>query len=125
MHSLKSLQKEIFSKTYTPPKTSGTGLPRKNLKKAKKMLEKEGWFVEDGKLKKDGNEFTFEFLIVSPSLEKIGLAFQKNLKTKKYDFLTPIDRVHSAGQTAAAAAATSGVKKYGSIISIRFGLYGR
>ena len=77
----KSLPKEIFSKTYTPPKTSGTGLPRKNLKKAKKMLEKEGWFVEDGKLKKDGNEFTFEFLIVSPSLEKIGLAFQKNLKT--------------------------------------------
>ena len=29
---------------------------------------------------KNGVEFTFEFLIVSPSIEKIALAFQKNLK---------------------------------------------
>jgi len=29
---------------------------------------------------KDGEEFIFEFLIVSPSLEKLALSFQKNLK---------------------------------------------
>ena len=29
---------------------------------------------------KDGKEFIFEFLIVSPSLEKLALSFQKNLK---------------------------------------------
>ena len=29
---------------------------------------------------KDGKEFTFEFLIVSPSVEKIALAFQKTLE---------------------------------------------
>ena len=48
--------------------------------KAKEILEKEGWFVEDGKLVKDGKEFKFEFLIVSPSDEKIALAYQSNLK---------------------------------------------
>ena len=44
------------------------------------MLEMEGWIIKDGKLIKDGEEFVFEFLIISPSLEKIGLAFQKNLE---------------------------------------------
>ena len=52
-------------------------MPRDNLRIAKKILEGEGWFVEDGKLIKDGKEFAFEFLIVSPSVEKIALAFQK------------------------------------------------
>ena len=46
----------------------------------KRQLEKEGWFVENGKLIKDGKEFKFEFLIVSPSDEKIALAYQSNLK---------------------------------------------
>ena len=55
-------------------------MPRDNLRIAKKILEGEGWFVEDGKLMKDGKEFAFEFLIVSPSVEKIALAFQKTLE---------------------------------------------
>ncbi|MBI28891.1 MAG: Oligopeptide-binding protein AppA [Alphaproteobacteria bacterium MarineAlpha5_Bin11] len=75
------LPKQIFSKAYRVPKSDGTGTPRKNLKRAKKMLEQEGWFVKNGKLQKDGRFFTFEFLIVSPSMEKIGLAFKKNLET--------------------------------------------
>ena len=74
------LPKEIFNTTYKPPTTDGSGMPRKNLRKAKKILEDEGWFVENGKLMKDGKEFTFEFLIVSPSVEKIALAFQKTLE---------------------------------------------
>ena len=74
------LPKEVFYKSYKTPISNGTGVPRKNLKKAKKLLEDEGWFIQDGKLTKNGKEFTFEFLIVSPSLEKIGLSFQKNLK---------------------------------------------
>ena len=58
--------------------TNGSGNPRKNLRFAKKILEEEGWFVENGKLMKDGQEFKFEFLIISPSDEKIALAFQNN-----------------------------------------------
>ncbi len=71
---------EVFTETFTPPITDGSGNDRKNLLKAKDILEKEGWFVENGKLIKDGTEFKFEFLIVSPSDEKIALAYQSNLK---------------------------------------------
>ena len=71
---------EVFTESFTPPITDGSGNDRKNLLKAKEILEKEGWFVEDGKLVKDGEEFKFEFLIVSPSDEKIALAYQSNLK---------------------------------------------
>ena len=71
---------EVFTETFTPPITDGSGNDRKNLLKAKEILEKEGWNVENGKLFKDGQEFKFEFLIVSPSDEKIALAYQSNLK---------------------------------------------
>ena len=74
------LPKEIFNQTYQPPVSDGSGMPRDNLRIAKKILEGECWFVEDGKLMKDGKEFAFEFLIVSPSVEKIALAFQKTLE---------------------------------------------
>jgi len=71
---------EVFSKSFKPPMTNGSGNPRKNLRFAKKILEEEGWFVENGKLMKNGKEFRFEFLIISPSDEKIALAFKKNLE---------------------------------------------
>ena len=74
------LPKEVFTSTYHPPISDGSGIPRKNLRIAKKILEEEGWFVEEGILKKNGEEFSFEFLIVSPSVERIALAFQKTLE---------------------------------------------
>ena len=74
------LPKEVFTTTYNPPISDGSGMPRMNLRIAKKILEEEGWFVENNKLMKDGKEFSFEFLIVSPSVEKIALAFQKTLE---------------------------------------------
>ena len=74
------LPNEVFSKSYKPPVTNGSGNPRRNLLTAKKILEEEGWFVENNKLIKNGKEFRFEILILSPSDEKIALAFQKNLE---------------------------------------------
>ena len=75
------LPEEIFTKTYKPPISDGSGMPRDNLRIAKKMLEEEGWKIENGKLMKEGKEFVFEFLIVSPSVERLALAFQKTLET--------------------------------------------
>ena len=72
---------EVFTKAYKSPSSDGSGMPRENLIIAKQILEEEGWFIENGKLIKEGEEFVFEFLIVSPSLEKLALAFQKTLKT--------------------------------------------
>ena len=74
------LPKEIFTENFVPPSTDGSGNDRTNLLKAKNILEQEGWLIENGKLTKNGEEFTFEFLIVSPSDEKIALAYQSNLK---------------------------------------------
>ena len=75
------LPEEIFTKTYQPPISDGSGMPRDNLRIAKKILEEEGWKIENGKLMKKGKEFVFEFLIVSPSVERLALAFQKTLET--------------------------------------------
>ena len=75
------LPEEIFTKTYKPPISDGSGVPRDNLRIAKKMLEEEGWKIKNGKLMKEGKEFVFEFLIVSPSVERLALAFQKTLET--------------------------------------------
>ena len=74
------IPEEVFTSSYAPPVSDGSGIPRSNLRVAKKILEKEGWFIENGKLMKNGKEFSFEFLIVSPSVEKIALAFQKTLE---------------------------------------------
>ena len=71
---------EIFTETFTPPKTDGSGNARENLLQAKEILQEEGWIIKNDKLTKDGKEFKFEFLIVSPSDEKIALAYQSNLK---------------------------------------------
>ena len=71
---------EVFTETFTPPKTDGSGNARKNLLQAKEILKEEGWIIKNDKLTKDGEEFKFEFLIVSPSDEKIALAYQSNLK---------------------------------------------
>ena len=75
------LSEEIFTKTYKPPISDGSGMPRDNLRVAKKILEEEGWKIENGKLMSEGKEFVFEFLIVSPSVERLALAFQKTLET--------------------------------------------
>jgi microcin C transport system substrate-binding protein len=74
------LPSELFTSTYSPPVSDGSGMPRANLRIAKKILEEEGWFIKKGKLMKDGKDFSFEFLIVSPSVEKIALAYQKTLQ---------------------------------------------
>ena len=75
------LPNEVFTKTYRAPVNEDTNSLRENLKIAKKILEEEGWTINNGKLTKNEQGFEFELLLVSPSLEKLALAFQKNLKT--------------------------------------------
>ena len=58
------LPEEVFTTTFAPPISDGSGMPRENLRTAKKILEEEGWFVEDGKLMKEGKVFFFEFYLL-------------------------------------------------------------
>jgi microcin C transport system substrate-binding protein len=73
---------EVFTTIYEPPSTDGTGNIRANLRQAFRLLGEAGWHVKDGALRNDetGQPFAFEILLVSPSLERIVLAFVQNLK---------------------------------------------
>ena len=84
----KTLYNDAYTRTdsyFDNSPLASSGLPSENeltlLNPWKGQLPKEeGWFVEDGKLMKEGKVFSFEFLIVSPSVERIALAFQKTLE---------------------------------------------
>ena len=76
------LPPEVLSEAYQPPVTSGTGHPRKNLKKALDILTNAGWELRDGVLhhEETGQPLAFEILLVNPSFERVALPYVRNLK---------------------------------------------
>lgn len=72
---------KVFTSTYAPPITDGSGNPRKNLKTAIDMLEAAGWRSgPDGIRSKDGVRLEFEILDSNPQFERWVLPFIKNLE---------------------------------------------
>ena len=65
------LPKKLFTSTYMPPVSDGSGMPRKNLRIAKKILEEEGWNIENGKLTKT---------VKNPNYRGVTTPFWNNLK---------------------------------------------
>ena len=75
------LPKQIFTESYKAPQTDGSGNIRSNLRVALRLLRESGWRVKDGKLTNNKNEkFVFELLLRQPSMEKLALPLQQNLK---------------------------------------------
>lgn len=75
------LPEAVFTRTYEPPKTNGSGAPRENLRKAQGMLKRAGYKIVDNQLfSPDGVKVAFEILLYSPAFERITLPFVKNLK---------------------------------------------
>ena len=71
----------VFTETYTPPKTDGSGNNRENLRTAAKLLDDAGWTLgSDGIRTKDGMRLKFEILDSNPMFERWVLPFIKNLK---------------------------------------------
>ena len=73
----------VFTKEYQPPKSDGSGRPRKNLRTAAMMLEKSGWRIgEDLKLvnRETGIPLKFEIMLYSQAFERIVLPFIRNLE---------------------------------------------
>lgn len=72
----------VFTETYQPPRTDGSGNLRDNLRIATRLLREAGWQIKDGKLVDSaGKPFVFEFLLNQGSLfERIVLPFMENLK---------------------------------------------
>jgi len=72
---------EVFTQSYEPPSTDGTGRIRKNLRQAKKLLQQAGWTIKNKILvDKNSKPLKFEILLISPAFERIVLPFTRNLK---------------------------------------------
>ncbi len=72
----------VFTEAYQPPVTDGTGNIRPQMRKAMGLLKKAGWQIVDKKMtnKESGKAMEFELLIYSPTMERIAIPIQQNLK---------------------------------------------
>ncbi|HEU5046588.1 MAG TPA: extracellular solute-binding protein [Rickettsiales bacterium] len=103
----------ILSEPFTLPVTDGSGNNRAQLIEADKLLNEAGWIIKNGKRvnAKTGEPLTFEFLLNSPTFERVvapmreGLArlginatirvadaaqFEKRLETFDYDVIVMV-----------------------------------
>lgn len=72
---------EVFTKTYAPPKTDGSGNNRAQLRTASQLLDEAGWVMGPDKIRaKDGKKLQFEILDSNPQFEKWVLPFIQNLE---------------------------------------------
>lgn len=76
----RDLPAEVFTTPLSPPTTLPPLSLRNNLQLAKKLLNEAGWAVKNGMLSKDGKQFSFELLLVSPSFERVMAPYVKNLE---------------------------------------------
>ncbi len=76
------LPESVFVNTYEPPVGDGSGRIRKRFREAIQLLKDAGWEIQDQKLthKETGEQMVIEFLFRQASLEKIILAYKKNLE---------------------------------------------
>ncbi len=72
----------VFTSVYTPPKTDGTGNIRKQMRTALGILKKAGWQISNRKMTntKTGEVMEFELMLYSPTMERIAIPIQANLK---------------------------------------------
>lgn len=73
----------LFTETFSVPTTDGSGENRRNLRAATKLLQDAGWSVnEDGVLvnNESGGTFDIEFLLVSPTFERVVQPYLQALK---------------------------------------------
>jgi microcin C transport system substrate-binding protein len=76
-----TLPKEVFEAPYNSPVSNGSGQDRTLLRAASKLLKQAGWTIQDGmRVNGQGQKFELEFLIFSPTFERIIAPFVKNLK---------------------------------------------
>ncbi len=73
---------QVFTQTYEPPSTDGSGNLRQNLRIAKKLLQEAGWIIVDGVLKhkKSGEVMEIEFLFSNASWERIAAPMVSSLE---------------------------------------------
>ncbi len=71
----------VFTQAISIPATDGSGWARDNLRQAFDLLEAAGWTIVDQKLvNEQGQQFSFEILLVSQAFERIMLPWIRNLR---------------------------------------------
>jgi len=72
----------LLTQPFHLPVTDGSGNNREQLKKADALLTEAGWIVKDGVRvnAKTGEKLTFEFLLHSPTFERVCAPMRKHLK---------------------------------------------
>jgi peptide/nickel transport system substrate-binding protein len=73
---------DIYNGSFLFPKNRATGIDRRNIRKALKLLKEAGYELKAGRLvnKQSGTPFSFEILTLSKSQEPLLLSFIENLK---------------------------------------------
>lgn len=90
-----SLPKSVFSTPYIPPVSNGSGQDRRLLRQASKLLKAAGWNIKNGaRVNAAGQVLTIEFLIFSPTFERVIAPYVLNLK--KLGIASSIRRVDPA-----------------------------
>jgi len=76
------LPAELFTEPFTLPETDGSGNLRENLRTASQLLSEAGWEIQNGQLTNTatGEVMTIEFLLVSPTYERIVAPVVQNLQ---------------------------------------------
>jgi microcin C transport system substrate-binding protein len=76
----------VFNEEYNPPKSDGSGKNRNNLLKARELLKQAGYKIKQGKLHNSiGKVFKIEFMLNSPSMERVTMPYVENLKRLGFD----------------------------------------
>lgn len=72
----------VYTTEYQPPVTDGSGNIRPQMKICLDILKQAGWDIVDRKMThiKTGKPMEFELLLYSPSMERIAIPVQDNLK---------------------------------------------
>lgn len=74
------LPADVFGPAYLPPVTDASGIIREQMRDAYALLQEAGWEIQDDRLiNADGQQLSFEFLIVQADFERVVLPFKRNL----------------------------------------------
>lgn len=80
------LPAEVFGPAYVPPVTDGSGNIRDQRRQAYELLQEAGWRIENDQLvNADGEQLSFEFLLIQADFERVLLPFKRNLASLGID----------------------------------------
>ena len=77
-----SIPPRVYTREYQPPVTDGSGNIRAQMRTALAILKSAGWDIVNRKMThlSTGTPMVFELLLYSPTMERIAIPFQDNLK---------------------------------------------